>query len=71
MADHVILRPLDGSDNARRILDEFEPAPTCMPSRTATAAVRAARRRAPDAHRPTLNEINGAWTDHVGLRFPE
>jgi hypothetical protein len=72
MADHVILRPLDGSPDADRILDEFE-------SRTgliceAHGDARLYGLRGPD-HRTqivqTLNEIDAAWTDSVGLQFPE
>ena len=72
MADHVILRPLDGSPDAHRILDEFE-------SRTGLISEphgdgRLYRLRGPDHQKQIvqeLTEIDPAWTDHVGLRFPE
>ncbi len=72
MADHVILRTLDGSPDAARILDEFE-------SRTGLISEphgdgRLYGLRGPDHQKDivqTLTEIDPAWTEHVGLRFPE
>ena len=72
MADHVILRPLDGSDDAARILDEFE-------SRTGLISEPHGDGRLYGLHGAdhqkhivqTLTEIDARWTDHVGLRFPE
>ena len=72
MADNLILRPLDGSPDALRILDEFE-------SRTGLIAEahgdgRQYGLRGPDHQKDivqTLTEIDPAWTDHVGLGFPE
>jgi len=72
MADHVILRPLDGSPDADRILDEFE-------SRTGLISEphgdgRLYGVRGPDHHKDivqTLTDIDAEWTDHIGLRFPE
>jgi hypothetical protein len=72
MADHVILRPLDGSADAIRILDEFE-------SRTGLHAEPHGDGRLYELHGAghqthiiqALNEIDRAWTEHVGLRFPE
>ena len=72
MADHVILRALDGSSDADRILDEFE-------SRTGLISEAHGDGRLYELHGPdhqthivqTLTEIDRAWTDHVGLRFPE
>lgn len=72
MADNVILRPLDGSSDADRILDEFE-------SRTGLISEahgdgRLYGLRGPDHQKQIvqeLTEIDPAWTDHVGLRFPE
>lgn len=72
MADHVILRPLDSSADAARILDEFE-------SRTGLISEAHGDGRLYGLHGPehqthivqTLTEIDARWTDHVGLRFPE
>ncbi|MEA2141874.1 MAG: hypothetical protein QOI64_304 [Solirubrobacteraceae bacterium] len=72
MADHVILRALDGSADAERILDEFE-------ARTGLHAEAHGDGRLYQVHGAehqthvvqTLTEIDRAWTDHVGLRFPE
>ena len=72
MADHVILRPLDASADAARILDEFE-------SRTGLISEAHGDGRLYGLHGSehqthivqTLTEIDARWTDHVGLRFPE
>ena len=72
MADHVILRAIDGSADAERILDEFE-------SRTGLHAEPHGDGRLYELHGAehqthivrTLNGIDPAWTEHVGLRFPE
>ena len=72
MADHVILRPLDASADAARILDEFE-------TRTGLISEVHGDGRLYGLHGPehqthivrTLTEIDARWTDHVGLRFPE
>ncbi len=72
MADHVILRPLDGSPDAARILDEFE-------SRTGLISEphgdgRLYGVRGPDHQKDivqTLTAIDADWTDHVGLKLPE
>jgi hypothetical protein len=72
MADHVILRPIDGSADAERILDEFE-------RRTGLHAEPHGDGRLYELHGAehqthivrTLTEIDRAWTEHVGLRFPE
>ncbi len=72
MADHVILRPLDGSPDAARILDEFE-------SRTGLIAEAHGDGRlyglyGPDHQKDivqTLTAIDPAWTDHIGLKLPE
>lgn len=72
MADHIILRPLDGSADAARILDEFE-------SRTGLISEAHGDGRLYGLHGPdhqkdivqTLTEIDARWTDFVGLRFPE
>ena len=72
MADNVILRPLDGSPDALRILDEFE-------SRTGLIAEAHGDGRQYGLHGPdhqkdivqTLTEIDPAWTDHIGFKLPE
>ena len=72
MADHVILRPLDGSSEATRILDEFE-------SRTGLNAEPHGDGRLYELHGEehrtrivqTLTDIDAAWTDHVGFKLPE
>ena len=72
MADHVILRPLDSSADAARILDEFE-------SRTGLISEAHGDGRLYGLHGPdhqkhivqTLTEIDARWTDPVGLRFPQ
>ena len=72
MADHVILRPLDDSPDALRILDEFE-------SRTGLISEphgdgRLYGVRGPDHHKDivqTLTAIDPAWTDHIGFKLPE
>ena len=72
MADHVILRSIDGSPEADRILDEFE-------SRTGLISEVHGDGRRYGLHGPDhqkhivreLTEIDPGWTDHVGLRFPE
>jgi hypothetical protein len=72
MSDHVILRPLDGSADARRILDEFE-------RRTGLRAELHGDGRLYELHGHdhetkvvgTLNDIDPRWTDHVGLKLPE
>jgi len=72
MADHVILRPLDGSSDAGRILDAFE-------DRTGLQAEPHGDGRLYQLHGPehqthivqTLNEIDAGWTEHIGLGFPE
>ena len=72
MADHVILRPLDGSVDALRILDEFE-------SRTGLISEahgdgRLYGLKGPDHQKDivqTLTAIDAAWTDHVGFQLPE
>jgi hypothetical protein len=72
MASHVILRPIGGSPDALRILDEFE-------SRTGLISEARGDDRLYGLHGPdhrkdiiqTLTEIDRAWTEHVGLRFPE
>ena len=72
MADNVILRPLDGSPDADRILDEFE-------SRTGLISEPHGDGRLYPLHGPDhqkhivqeLTDIDPGWTDHVGLRFPE
>ncbi|HEV2059436.1 MAG TPA: hypothetical protein VGR11_08760 [Solirubrobacteraceae bacterium] len=71
MADHVILRPLDGSPEAARILDEFE-------SRTGLLSEAHSDGRLYELYGPdhqtqivqTLTEIDPAWTDRVGLKLP-
>ena len=72
MSDHVILRSLDGSTDAERILDEFE-------SRTGLHSEPHGDGRLYALHGHdhetkvvrTLNEIDVAWTHHVGLKLPE
>ena len=72
MADNVIIRPLDGSPDADRILDEFE-------SRTGLISEphgggRLYGLQGPDHQTQivqTLTEIDPAWTDHLGLKLPE
>ena len=72
MADHVILRVLDDSPDAARILDEFE-------SRTGLISEahgdgRLYGLRGPDHQKDivqTLTAIDAGWTDHVGLKLPE
>jgi len=72
MADHVILRPLDGSADAGPILDEFE-------ARTGLRSEPHGDGRLYELHGAehqthivqTLTAIDAAWTEHVGLRFPE
>jgi hypothetical protein len=72
MADHIILRPLDGSSDAAAILDEFE-------SRTGLISEphgdgRLYGLRGPDHQKDivqTLTAIDADWTDHLGLKLPE
>ena len=72
MADHVILRPLDGSDDAIRILDEFEARTRLHAEPHGDGRLYALHGAEHATHIvQTLNEIDAAWTEHVGLRFPE
>jgi hypothetical protein len=72
MADHVILRTLDGSTEADQILDEFE-------SRTGLISEphgdgRLYPLRGPDHQKDivqTLTAIDARWTDHLGFGSPE
>ncbi len=72
MADHVILRPLDGSSEARRILDEFERRTDLHAEPHGDGILFELHGAEHETHIvQTLNEIDPAWTEHVGLRFPE
>ncbi|MDQ3850099.1 MAG: hypothetical protein M3296_05735 [Actinomycetota bacterium] len=71
MADPIILTTLDGSDDARRILDEFE-------RRTGLDGEQRSDGRYYELHGEehrtrvvqTLTEIDERWTDHVGFKGP-
>ena len=71
MSDQVILQPLDDSDEAERILDEFERLTGFEPD------VRHDGRYYDldgDDHETkivqTLTGIDEDWTDHIGLKLP-
>jgi hypothetical protein len=71
MADLLILRALDGSGDAERILDEFEQRTGLAPD------VRDDGRYYElhgEEHRThivqTLTEIDPGWTDHLGFKLP-
>ena len=72
MADHVILRALDGSDDAQRILDEFERRTHLHAEPHGDGVLYEVHGAEHQTHIvQTLNEIDAGWTAHVGLRFPE
>ncbi len=71
MADQIILQKLDGSDDAERILDEFE-------QRTGLQADISDDGRVYELHDEdhrtkivqTLTDIEPSWTDHLGFKLP-
>ena len=71
MSDQITLVALDGSDDARRIIDEFE-------QRTGLRGEGHADTRTYELHDAdhrtrivqTLTQIDASWTDHVGFRMP-
>jgi hypothetical protein len=71
VADQIILQKLDGSDEADRILDEFE-------RRTGLQSDARDEGRAYELHGEdhrtrivqTLTEIAPGWTDHLGFKLP-
>jgi hypothetical protein len=71
MSDQITLQALDGSDDAQRILDEFE-------QRTGLRGDRVGDTRTYELHDAdhrtriiqTLTRIDASWTDHVGFKMP-
>lgn len=71
MADQLILRALDGSPEAERILGEFEQRTGLRPD--VQGADRCYELHDSDHHAriiQTLTAIDPSWTDHLGLRMP-
>jgi hypothetical protein len=71
MGDLVILRALDGSGEAERILGEFERRTGLAPDIRDDGRYYELHGEEHRVHIiPTLTDLDAGWTDHVGFQLP-